>query len=132
MTLLVFIKIVNALIFSFLSGVHIYWAFGGKWAAESVLPTKDGVKKLNPSLIGTLVVAAGLALFAFISGADLVQYKWGYLVLSILFGLRAIGDFRYVGLFKIVKNSVFARKDTAIFIPLCIYLSLSNAFLYFC
>ncbi|KUF43373.1 DUF3995 domain-containing protein [Myroides marinus] len=132
MSLVVVIKIVNVLIFSFLSGVHIYWAFGGKWATEGVLPTNDGVKKLNPSPIGTLVVATGLGLFAFISRVDLVEYRWGYLVLSILFGLRVIGDFRYVGLFKIVKNSVFARKDTAIFIPLCIYLSLSNAFLYFC
>jgi len=132
MSLVVVIKIVNVLFFSFLSGVHIYWAFGGKWAAKGVLPTKDGVKKLNPSPFGTLVVAAGLGLFAFISGVDLVEYRWGYLVLSILFGLRVIGDFRYVGLFKKVKDSVFARKDTAIFIPLCIYLSLSNSFLYFC
>jgi hypothetical protein len=132
MSLVVVIKIVNVLIFSFLSGVHIYWAFGGKWGIEGVLPTKDGVKQLNPASVGTIVVATGLALFAFISGADLARYKWGYLIISILFGLRTIGDFRYVGLFKIVKNSVFARKDTAIFIPLCIYLSLSNAFLYFC
>lgn len=132
MTLIVFIKIVNALIFSFLSGVHIYWAFGGKWGLEGVLPTKDGVKKLNPSPGGTLVVAGGLALFAFISSVDVIEYKWSYLVLFILFGLRAIGDFRYVGLFKKVEDSVFAVKDTQLFIPLCVYLSLSNAFLYFC
>lgn len=131
MSVVIIIKIVNVLIFSFLSGIHIYWAFGGKWGTEGVLPTKDGVKQLNPASAGTIVVAAGLALFAFLSGADLVAYKWVYLVISILFGLRTIGDFRYVGLFKIVKDSVFARKDTMIFIPLCIYLAVSNAFLYF-
>lgn len=130
MSLEVMIKIVNTVIFSFLSAVHIYWALGGTWGVVGVLPTKDGERKLNPSPVGTLVVASGLVVFAEISLGDVLAYKWGYLVIGILFGLRAIGDFNYVGVFKKVKNSVFAKKDTTIFIPLCFYLSLSNIFLY--
>ncbi|MEK6492642.1 DUF3995 domain-containing protein [Myroides odoratimimus] len=130
MSLEIVIKIVNALVFSFLAGIHIYWTLGGKWGLIGVLPTRDGERKLNPSPIGTLVVASGLAAFAGISLGDVSAYKWVYLVMGILFGLRAIGDFNYVGVFKKVKNSVFARKDTTIFIPLCFYLSLSNIFLY--
>ncbi|MEC4113793.1 DUF3995 domain-containing protein [Myroides pelagicus] len=127
----VIIRIVNVLIFLFLSGIHIYWAFGGRWGVEAVLPSKDGVKKLTPSPVGTLVVASGLAFFSGVSAIELESYQWMYLVVGIVFGLRVIGDFRYVGLFRRVKDSVFAEKDTVIFIPLCVYLSLSNLFLYF-
>lgn len=131
MSLEVIIKIVNVLIFSFLSGIHIYWAFGGMGLKAGTLPTKDGELKLHPSPIGTLVVASGLGTFAFFSGVALERYHWLYLMMGILFCIRAIGDFRYVGLFKKVKDSVFAKNDRAFFIPLCVYLALSNAFLYF-
>lgn len=132
MSLEIIIKIVNVLIFSFLSGIHIYWAFGGMGLKAGTLPTKDGELKLHPRPLGTLVVASGLGIFAYFSGVAVVGYHWVYLVMGGLFALRMIGDFRYVGLFKKVKDSVFAKNDTGIFIPLCIYLALSNAFLYFC
>lgn len=131
MNLVVIIKIVNVLIFSFLSGIHIYWAFGGMRLKAGTLPTKDGELKLHPKPIGTLVVASGLGVFALFSGVSFIGYHWAYLAMGILFGLRAIGDFSYVGLFKKVKDSVFAKNDNMIFIPLCVYLAFSNTFLYF-
>jgi hypothetical protein len=36
-----------------------------------------------------------------------------------VFGLRAIGDFRYLGFFKRVTGTRFARADTLIYSPLC-------------
>jgi hypothetical protein len=33
--------------------------------------------------------------------------------------LRAIGDFRYVGFFKRIRDSKFARLDTLAYSPLC-------------
>lgn len=37
--------------------------------------------------------------------------------------LRGVGEFRYVGLFKRVKGSRFARNDTRFYSPLCLMLA---------
>jgi hypothetical protein len=37
--------------------------------------------------------------------------------------LRAIGEFRYVGLFKRVRESRFAALDTRVYTPLCVALA---------
>ncbi|MBK9936324.1 MAG: DUF3995 domain-containing protein [Cytophagaceae bacterium] len=42
----------------FISSIHFYWAFGGKWGSDAVLPTKDdnntSVKSYH---LPTLIVA---------------------------------------------------------------------------
>ncbi|HPG26670.1 MAG TPA: DUF3995 domain-containing protein, partial [Myxococcota bacterium] len=43
----------------------------------------------------------------------------GIWALAVLFALRAIGEFRYVGFFKRVRDTRFARLDTLVFSPLC-------------
>jgi hypothetical protein len=53
----------------------------------------------------------------------------GIFILAILFALRAMGDFHYVGFFKKVKSTPFALYDTKYFSPFCLYLSLSLAFI---
>ena len=40
---------------------------------------------------------------------------------------RAIGEFKYVGFFKRVRGSRFARLDTWIYSPLCLLLALGVA-----
>jgi hypothetical protein len=48
-------------IFLSLSGIHIYWAFGGQWGNGAVIPTKDNhTKVMMPGLVPTLIVATGL------------------------------------------------------------------------
>jgi hypothetical protein len=44
------IAIILFLIFLFISSIHFYWAFGGNWGSDAVLPTKDdnNTKVLNP------------------------------------------------------------------------------------
>lgn len=44
-------------------------------------------------------------------------------IIPIIFFLRSIGDFRYVGLTKKVKGTVFARLDTLYFAPLCLLIA---------
>lgn len=121
--------IVNSLIFTFISGVHIYWAGGGKWASAAVLPTKsDGTLMLNPGLMSTLVVAGGLLIFALLTLGNLgIWDAWlshkiiilGNWFIMGIFLLRAIGDFNYVGFFKQTKGTPFAQNDTKIYSPLC-------------
>jgi hypothetical protein len=47
------------------------------------------------------------------------------LVLVAVFAIRALGDFKYVGFFKKVKNTDFAINDTKYFTPLCAFVAVS-------
>ena len=122
------------LIFLFLSSVHFYWAFGGKWGTEGVYPSKaDGTPMHPPSIAATLIVALGLLSFAvfYLIKAEYIAVQlplWlnknGLWILTGIFILRAIGDFNYLGFFKKVKNSKFAVNDTKYYAPLCLIIGL--------
>ncbi|MBO0934334.1 DUF3995 domain-containing protein [Fibrella aquatilis] len=131
--------LINTVILLAISGLHVYWAVGGKWGmavATPELPQKSGEKAFTPGPLITLVVAAGLALFAVLHLAKLgwlplpLSEKWlryGLLAVGGIFFLRVIGDFRYVGFFKHVTDTAFAKMDTAYYVPLCLVISI-NAF----
>lgn len=125
---------INTLTFLFLSFLHIYWAFGGTWSKKNTLPVRpNGALALNPSRFGTLIIGLGLFIFAFITLANigfadqLIERKYihvaTYLIAGI-FCLRAIGDFKYVGLMKSVKGTDFAKEDNRYYVPLCLMLSI--------
>lgn len=120
----------NSVLFLSMSFIHVYWAFGGQWGTEGALPSRDGKRVLNPRPIGTLGVAIVLMVFAICSAYALQVSPYLPLIIGILFGLRTIGDFRFVGLFKQIRNTTFASYDNRFFIPLCTYISGSNLFLY--
>jgi hypothetical protein len=46
---------------------------------------------------------------------------------ALIFAARAVGDFRYVGFFKRVRDSRFGRLDSALYSPLCVFLSFASA-----
>jgi len=119
-----------------ISALHIYWAFGGKWASKDVYPALEGDKPFFQSdtipMIPTLIVAALLAiaagLFLWHTGVIApVLPQWirvaGVWTVTIVFFVRAIGEFKYVGFFKTVRDTGFGRKDTMIFSPLCLLLA---------
>jgi hypothetical protein len=124
------LSIILLLIFTFLSLIHVYWVFGGKWGIAQAIPTKeDGSLNLNPPPIATIIVAAGLMVFAlfYLLKSGLIQLEitgWiftiGYWFIPVIFIIRAIGDFNYVGIFKKIKHSTFGKADSKIFIPLCL------------
>jgi hypothetical protein len=123
-------------IFLFLSSLHFYWAFGGKWGSTAVLPTKDdnaNQKALNPGIAATLIVALGLLAFGLlplvITGTIPFRLpswldKSGLWIITGIFGIRAIGDFNYVGFFKRIKHTTFAKNDTKYYSPLCLIISI--------
>ncbi|MHB0940405.1 DUF3995 domain-containing protein [Paenibacillus sp. ALE1] len=85
----------------------------------------------KPSKIGTSIVAFLLALAAWfvlqLGGVAPIQffhffYFYGAGLLSCLFILRSIGDFKWVGFFKRKKGTVFAKCDTVLYSPLCFLL----------
>lgn len=118
------------LIFLSLSIIHFYWAFGGKWGFEGVLPTNENnEKQFIPGKLITLIVGTGLlllGLFVLLKSGYLTFYcpdwllKYGFWIIGFVFFIRAIGDFKYAGLFKKVSDTKFSQNDTRYFTPLCL------------
>ena len=118
---------------------HFYWVFGGKVGLDKALPTKDGIKLLNPSKALTFFVGVVLIVFAYIAYAlqfyDFTVnenqnfYLYSGIFLSTIFTLRAIGEFNAVGFFKKIKDTEFAIYDTRYFSPLCVILGVVFAIL---
>lgn len=122
------LSIILCLIFTVLGGFHFYWLFGGIWGLEKVIPTKaNEPSTLSIPKFATLVVALVLILFGLIyllkSGVTTIQVpSWAtyvYWFIPSIFILRAIGEFKYVGFFKKIKKSEFAKADSKVFSPLC-------------
>lgn len=116
--------------------LHFYWLFGGKFGFENSIPTKQsGEIVLNPKVIDFISVGIGLILFGLyyvllLTQVDLRFPNWlmisvGWVIPTIFF-IRAIGDFNYVGFFKKVKGTSFAKADTKFFSVLCLFLALSG------
>lgn len=124
-------SIMLCLVFLALSALHLRWFFSDHLAFEGVVPTRDGEPLFRPGKGPTLLVAVALAFAAVISVwrgfYPLVGPIWvpriGIWVLAAVFALRAIGDFRYIGIFKRVRGTRFARNDSLIFSPLCMGIS---------
>lgn len=133
------LSIVNSVIFLFLALVHLYWVCNGQFGIAATIPTKlNGKRVFTPSRFGTFVVAAGLFLFAVtnmifggvIEAPLVVPYMhYGMWVIAGIFLVRFIGDFKYVGLTKRFRQSVFAQKDTYFYSPLCLLLAVSHTML---
>ncbi len=136
------LSILLASIFIAISGLHFYWVLGGRWAMNAVVPTKadSGDLTFSPPPIATIVVALGLLLMAWISLAiaGLLDFplsaawvRGGMIGVASIFALRAVGDFKYVGLSKKIKSTPFGRNDTRYYTPLCILIfTLSSTLLW--
>ncbi len=119
--------------FLILSILHMYWGFGGKWAIASTLPTSPSGKNiLNPTSFQCFFIAGGLLLFALLPlhkvGLLLTELPswvsfYGLVAVVAIFFLRALGDFRYVGFFKKIRETQFGRLDTLIYSPLSFVIS---------
>ena len=134
-----FIIVLLFTLFFLLSSIHFYWAFGGKWGTEGVYPANpDGNPIRPPGILATVIVATGLLFFGVFylikGGFVLVEIpiwlnKSGLWILTGVFTIRAIGDFKYLGFFKKIKNSKFAVKDTKFYSPLCFTIGILNLIL---
>jgi hypothetical protein len=121
-----------AIVLGVLTGLHVFWAFGGSWGKSVAVPERHGAPPFRPSRAVTLLVVAGLLLAttcAVVRGGvaatpgDGLAAQVGCWVLAALFGARAVGEGRYVGFLKRVRNTAFARNDTWLYSPLCVVLS---------
>jgi hypothetical protein len=128
------ITIVCAAILLFGAGFHFYWGCGGRVGSAVALPQRsDGAQAFQSNPAGAILVALFLVgilvLVLALSGAIglPVPQRWlrlGALLLSILFLARALSWYKYVGFFKSVRSTRFAKYDTWMYSPLCLLLSL--------
>ena len=123
--------------FAFLASIHVYWAFGGRFAKVAAIPELRGTPSFVPGRMATLLVACALFACAGLIGAasgfvdapvSSLVIQWGCFALALLLLLRAIGDFRLVGFFKKVRGTRFAWLDSALYSPLCLALALGVFF----
>lgn len=120
------------IIFFLIAVLHFYWAVGGRWGSDAAAPTNEqGQKFLNTGTIPSILVGIGLLLFASYYALPLTTFQripagvfrvMGWIIPAI-FLIRAIGDFRYVGLMKKLKTSYFAVQDTKYFTPICLLIA---------
>lgn len=130
---MIFPVLINTSIFILLSFLHVYWAMGGKRGMSAVLPSlEEGHAVFTPGPLITLVVAAAMGIFAFITIGNLdifrqyinlTIFKYATLAIGLIFTLRAIGDFKYMGFFKKATGTLFAKNDTRYYSPLCIIIA---------
>lgn len=128
------LSLILSLIFIILGGIHFNWVFGGKFGFAEALPTKEnGERILNPRKIDSAIVGIGLSAFGlfYLFKSGIIDYslhewllKYAGWIIAVIFILRAIGDFKYVGFFKKIKSTVFGKWDTKLFSPLCLIIAI--------
>ncbi len=109
---------------------HIFWALGFKFDIRNMVPVVNGEPVLIPGPVGTFIVAIVLFCFAGVSLAlgypgkvpvsCLPFLKPAGFAIGIILLLRAVGDFKYVGFFKRIKYSNFAKYDYWLYSPFCL------------
>jgi hypothetical protein len=131
------LAIVVSSIFAILAFWHFYMAVRIRSGVSGAVPSVDGKPLFTPSRQGTVAVGIVLIVFAIlvagtagiISSIGIPQRLliWASYILAAGLMMRAIGEFKYVGLFKKVRGSKFATLDTLIYSPLCLLLSIGVA-----
>jgi hypothetical protein len=115
---------------------HFHMALRPGVGAGGAVPSIEGRPLFVPSAKATVAVGVVLLLFAclvaatgglFHVGVPSRFLTWSSFALALGLLARAIGDFKYVGLFKRVRGSRFARLDTLVYSPLCLLLAIGVA-----
>lgn len=128
------LSVILFLIFIVLALIHFNWVIGGTWGLDQALPTDEkGEKLFTPGRFDSAIVGIGLMVFGlfYLHQTDFLNIdipfwikKYGAWIIPAIFLLRALGDFKYVGLFKKIKDTEFAKADTKFFSPLCLSLGI--------
>jgi len=115
---------------------HFRMAFFPRDGEGGAVPSVGGKPLFVPSFAATVGVGVVLLSFALLvaATAGLVGMgvsprllSWASLALALGLFARSIGEFKYVGFFKRVRGSRFARLDSLVYSPLCLLLAVGVA-----
>jgi len=123
------------------AGFHFYWGLGGRVALDVALPQRDDDSPvIEMASVGAIAVGLVLALVLWLALGLVgmvhppLPRSWlraGGVLCAVIFVARALSWSRYVGLFKRVRTTRFARYDTLLYSPLCLVLGLGFFYLSF-
>jgi hypothetical protein len=127
--------VVASAILTVAAGFHVYWGLGGGLGRSVSLPqNEDGTPIMAMPALGAhaVALALGAAIVLVLAYGGVVAlpvpHAWlriGMVALAVAFAARALSWSRYVGWFKQLRSTRFARYDTHLFSPLCLAVSLS-------
>jgi len=114
---------------------HFYWGWGGRYGNHVSIPQHpNGERVFTPRpgaahFVGVALIGGVLCILAAAKHLTLpvpeslprAATAW----LALIFLVRALGWFRYVGFFKQVRSTPFARYDTWFYCPLRLFLGIS-------
>lgn len=121
-----------AAIFACIAVWHFRMAMLPMTGETCAVPSVDGKPLFVPSRRSTVIVGIVLTLCAALVaatggivtvGLPAVLLVWLSYALALGLLARAVGDFKYLGFFKRVRGSAFARLDTLVYSPLCLLLA---------
>jgi hypothetical protein len=127
-----------AAVLAAIGALHVYWATRDTPTGGAVPTRPDGAPLFRPGRASTLAVAVALTVAAAIVlvQGDVLRpvgprtlYQVGAWAVAVVLLARAVGDFRYVGLFKRERGTRFARLDTRVYTPLCALLAAGVVYL---
>jgi hypothetical protein len=126
------ISAIVSLAFVALALWHFRMALSPAKGMTGAVPSESGKPLFVPSVRATLAVGIVLLAFACLVAATggLVEVglpvrvlSWCSYALALGLFARAVGEFKYVGFFKRVRGTEFARLDTLLYSPLCLVLA---------
>ena len=126
-------------IIAFAAGFHAYWALGGQLGYSVSLPQHPDAKPVMAHRLAWWRPAAGAVALGLTGLAGLLLANAGHLHLSLPRGwvravllaagatcvARALLPNRYVGFFKTLRSTRWARYDTYLYSPLFLLLGLA-------
>ncbi|HWW19160.1 MAG TPA: DUF3995 domain-containing protein [Steroidobacteraceae bacterium] len=121
-----------SLIFVVLALWHFYMASRPSQTVSGAVPSAGGKPLFVPGRVATVAVGVALLVCAALVAATggVIPRGLPVRMLSLLsyalaagLLLRAVGEFKYLGFFKRVRGTRFARLDTLLYSPLCLALA---------
>ena len=115
--------------------VHFYWGLLCMEGEAVLVPEHEGQPVYTPRNSDFLDVAAALVLACVVVAArgellhSPMPVAWthaGTFAVGLVLLARAVGDFRYVGFFKRVRDTEFAEWDTRLFSPVSFLLGVGT------
>lgn len=119
-----------------IAALHAFWAVTGVGTGAGVPSRPDGTPAMRPGRLAALAVATALVTAGLIllgragvitTGLPAVALRIGAWGVTVTFAARAVGEFHYVGLFRSVRGTPFAKWDALVFTPLCLVLAVASA-----
>jgi hypothetical protein len=119
--------------FLLISAFHLFWGIKGISPHSVFIPSADNKHLFSPSKLSCFLIG-----LIFLIGAMHILMLEGIIpplfsqstmmilnrIISAVFLLRAIGEFRYIGFFKKIRGTRFAKYDDRFFSPLCMAIAL--------